>query len=532
MSRRGFSGFINSVAREVARAERANQREATRQRVALARELRNEARLTKLRERQEKQDYLHSRAEEAQQLTQEIRDRELAISCLLSAASKKAAPIFVPASKTFYSAPLPQFGRIVKPELDDFPPEPLSFFSKIFPGANKRHQTRKSEAHSRFEEALADYNKKLALHASRVEQFRSEQLEARNSIDRHNEEVQALTERLAERDHDTIVCLYQRTLEESFEQEIDAVAVEVGYAPDSRHLVVDLELPDISIIPEEIQFRYNKGADQVQSTLRPAGKRRALYANLLCQIALKSVATVLRAEPKGAIDCLTLNGMIDAIDPGTGQQIRACLLSVRVTSDAFSKLVLEQVQPEECLRGLKASVSRAPEEFLPVKPFVELDMFDSRFIATTEVLSSLEQRPNLMDLTPSEFEGLITQLFATMGLDTRQTRASRDGGVDCVAFDSRPIFGGKVVIQAKRYKNTVGVSAVRDLFGTVQNEGASKGILVTTSGYGKAAFEFAKGKPLELLDGPNLLHLLSEHAKLDARIIMPDDWIDQSNSGD
>src|SRR5579872_3536078 len=96
-----------------------------------------------------------------------------------------------------------------------------------------------------------------------------------------------------------------------------------------------------------------------------------------------------------------------------------------------------------------------------------------------------------MELTPAEFESLITNLFGKMGLETRLTQASRDGGVDCVAYDSRPIFGGKVVIQAKRYKHTVGVSAVRDLFGTLQNEGASKGILVTTSGYGKAAFDFA-----------------------------------------
>src|SRR3984893_15001631 len=75
-------------------------------------------------------------------------------------------------------------------------------------------------------------------------------------------------------------------------------------------------------------------------------------------------------------------------------------------------------------------------------------------------------------------------------------------------------------------KNTVGVSAVRDLFGTVQNEGASKGIFVTTSGYGKAAFDFAKGKPLELLDGGNLLHLLAEHASIEARIVMPEGWVD------
>ena len=35
---------------------------------------------------------------------------------------------------------------------------------------------------------------------------------------------------------------------------------------------------------------------------------------------------------------------------------------------------------------------------------------------------------------------------------------------------------GKTVIQAKRYVNTVDVSAVRDLYGTVHNEGASRGI--------------------------------------------------------
>ena len=143
-------------------------------------------------------------------------------------------------------------------------------------------------------------------------------------------------------------------------------------------------------------------------------------------------------------------------------------------------------------------------------------MVDPRFIQDSDVLGDLDDRPNLMELNPKEFEALISNLFEKMGLDTRQTQASRDGGVDGVAWDHRPIFGGKVIIQAKRYKNTVGVSAVRDLFGTMQNEGASKGILVTTSGYGKSSFAFAEGKPLELLSGSNLLYLLAEHADIDA----------------
>jgi restriction system protein len=161
-----------------------------------------------------------------------------------------------------------------------------------------------------------------------------------------------------------------------------------------------------------------------------------------------------------------------------------------------------------------------------VKPVLEFSMADARFVTATDAISTMDDRPNLMELTPTEFETLIQNLFTSMGLEAKQTRASRDGGVDCVAYDTRPIFGGKVVIQAKRYKNTVGVSAVRDLFGTLQNEGASKGILVTTSGYGAASFDFANNKPIELIEGANLLYLLEEHCGLKARIEPPEEWQD------
>jgi restriction system protein len=195
--------------------------------------------------------------------------------------------------------------------------------------------------------------------------------------------------------------------------------------------------------------------------------------------------------------------MLNSIDSSTGQPVHPCVISVRAVRDAFSALDLANVDPIACLKHLSATVSRNPAELVPVRPVLEFSTVDPRFVAEADVLSELDQRPNLLELSPNEFESLIQNLFTKMGLDTKQTRPSRDGGVDCVAYDSRAVLEGKVVIQAKRYKNTVGVSAVRDLFGTVMNEGASKGILVTTSGYGKSAFEFANDKPLELLDRPS-----------------------------
>ena len=123
-----------------------------------------------------------------------------------------------------------------------------------------------------------------------------------------------------------------------------------------------------------------------------------------------------------------------------------------------------------------------------------------------------------MDLNPFEFENLVSNLFGKMGLDAKLTRSSKDGGVDAVAFDTRAIIGGKIVIQAKRHKHPVGVAAVRELYGTMLNEGANKGILVTTSGYGPDAYEFVKDKPIELVEGRGLLYLL-EQSGIKARII-------------
>ena len=114
-----------------------------------------------------------------------------------------------------------------------------------------------------------------------------------------------------------------------------------------------------------------------------------------------------------------------------------------------------------------------------------------------------------------DFEHLIREVFekefSSGGGEVKVTQATRDGGVDAIAFDPDPIRGGKIVIQAKRYTNTVSVAAVRDLYGTVMNEGANKGILVTTSDYGPDAYAFANGKPLTLLNGSNLLHMLERH---------------------
>lgn len=135
------------------------------------------------------------------------------------------------------------------------------------------------------------------------------------------------------------------------------------------------------------------------------------------------------------------------------------------------------------------------------------------------LLSVSVDAPNLVDqkddkrIIKEKVRGRLGNRSERNGVEVKVTRASRDRGVDAIMLDPDPLRGGKYVLQAKRYTRPVDVAAVRDLYGTVVNEGPNRGILVTTSSYGPDAYDFAKDKPLSLVDGPNLIAMLQKHGR-------------------
>jgi restriction system protein len=202
------------------------------------------------------------------------------------------------------------------------------------------------------------------------------------------------------------------------------------------------------------------------------------------------------------------------IDPLTGQKIQPHLITLRATREKFTTLIIDEPKfnPVECVRRyFFADISPHPDELIPVEPVMPFSMADPRIIDPIDVISDIDKRPNLLELTAKEFEAFIQNLFTKMGFDTKLYQASGDGGIDCVAYDPHPVTGGKFIVQAKLYTRTVQPTHVRDLWGTVQHEGATKGIMITTSGYGPDSYKFAGGKPLNLIDGSGLLALCQQY---------------------
>lgn len=291
--------------------------------------------------------------------------------------------------------------------------------------------------------------------------------------------------------------------------------------PESSLLAVEWYLPPVELIPENKVFRHIKTRKVVEATPRPLPEIRQIYQRVIAQIALRALREVFDADLYGLITTIVFNGRVHAVDPVTGQRIQPHLITLRATREQFAALVLDEpkFKPVECIRRhFFADVSPHPDELIPVEPVMPFDMADPRAVDPVDVISSVDKCPNLLELKPKEFEAFIQNLFTKMGFDTQLFRASGDGGVDCVAYDPHPISGGKFLIQAKLYTKTVEPTHVRDLWGTVQHEEATKGIMITTSDYGPDSFKFANGKPLNLIDGHGLLALCHQH-DIPARIL-------------
>ncbi len=110
-----------------------------------------------------------------------------------------------------------------------------------------------------------------------------------------------------------------------------------------------------------------------------------------------------------------------------------------------------------------------------------------------DIFASITENPsNIFQMSPRKFEEMVAELLQRKGFETKITPPSKDGGRDVLAW-SKTVAGRLLfLVECKKYspQRPVGVSVVRALYGTVEEEKASKGLIVTSSYFTKGAIQF------------------------------------------
>jgi restriction system protein len=113
---------------------------------------------------------------------------------------------------------------------------------------------------------------------------------------------------------------------------------------------------------------------------------------------------------------------------------------------------------------------------------------------------------SLRNTSWKDFEFLVAEAYRRHGYQVEYSLdRGADGGVDLVLRQ-----GGRTsLVQCKQWKVfSIGAPIIREMFGLMTAEGGDEAIIVTSGNFTREAKLFAEGKPIQLVDGPQLLALV------------------------
>ncbi|QLY82286.1 restriction endonuclease [Clostridium intestinale] len=108
------------------------------------------------------------------------------------------------------------------------------------------------------------------------------------------------------------------------------------------------------------------------------------------------------------------------------------------------------------------------------------------------------------NMTGEEFEEFLQVAFKNMGYKTMLTPITGDYGADLLVKKN----GVKTVIQAKRWKSTVGVEAVQQVVASMRYYKATDAMVITNNYYSQNAINLAKANNVRLWDRGDVIKLI------------------------
>ncbi|MBQ1076078.1 restriction endonuclease [Micromonospora sp. C31] len=490
----------------------------------LERQQRATAAAAKAADRAKRDQHIADQKRETELRTAEVETRARQLQAILTSGLRHTARIDLtslkrqPSPQPFNPGDLAAVAAL--PAWGQFEPPQPGMVSRLL-GGQSRYQQQLSHARAAHQQAMqawqvADADRRRRLDAARSnhdERVRQHLAE----VEEHNRHVEQLITSYRARDRKTVESVLGLTLNQVPLPDDFPRRAEITFSPQQAQIVVRMQLPGREAVPTVRGYKYVQTRDEIQPVPRPTKETSELYRSLVAQVALLTLHNLFEADPQLA--SIGFNGHVDAINPGTGQREYPCLISLNVERELFAQLVLAQVRPEVCLRHLNALVSPHPYELEPITPILDFDLTKFSFVDGLDAVSTLDSRPDLMKMSPTEFEHLVRQIFEAMGVESWTTEQNYDDGVDAVVVNRSALLGRLSIVQAKRYKDAVGVSHIRELAGAIEEKKAGHGILVTTSWFTPRSWQKARehGR-IELIDGNRLTYLIKEHLGKDVLI--------------
>lgn len=190
--------------------------------------------------------------------------------------------------------------------------------------------------------------------------------------------------------------------------------------------------------------------------------------------------------------------------------LAVCPWWVSVAVSAFTYCTLQFIIPSITLSSpVLAGIPKLGPMFAPWVALLLLlpapvSLFNS--IRKKRLLDKQKDIESIRSLSWKQFEVLVGEAFRRQGYTVLENEgAGPDGGVDLWLRKD----GNRYLVQCKQWKTLkVGVKVVREMYGLVAAHKAAGAIIITSGLFTQEAKAFARDKPLDLVEGQQLVGMI------------------------
>lgn len=452
-------------------------------------------------DKQQKEDYINKRYEEAKNSTLNIDKQIKELSNIINYEMDNYKIISIEEfiKKDIHTLQLPKSLLLKNKE----PNKPIIRKANLFEKVLKNHKYNYSMY---VDEIESKYNNEYKIYEDK-EYKRKKQLE--NLIKAHelqvNEIINIKKQLYSNGDVSTITG-YKEELLSKLKYPFDFKKnITTGYSKETKTLVIDYLLPKENIVPNVQKYEYIQKGDKIKAKLRKEKDIRSIYNEVVFSIVIRTINEVFKFDKPNNIDNVVFNGYIEDIDLATGQDIKPYIISVTIDKENFKNIDITKINKLKCLKEImQARVNiNSNLEFKYINPICKCHDFNKSIVNNDSI--------NLLDVDPYEFEDLVTILFRKMGYNAVTTNKSNDGGIDCEFHYEDPLVSGKIIGQVKKYKNNIDIPKLREFECVLRNSDAMKGIFISTSNFSPQCKVFAASNNIQLINGNELIDLFNKH---------------------
>lgn len=355
----GLEGFLrnaNRLSKQIERQNRARQKELERvQRQAERGRITIEKEKIRLMQEDIIRDIEEKNLEISQQVEflKKILEHTLSVDDTISFESLKVKEEYPP-----FSPPINLIKKYYPPSKTNFTVNPLNWFTRLIPGAEKRYGRKVREAEEKYNDAVKKSKKQEAERNAELEKLKKEYEEKKTvfllDAQKHNQEVEKMRELYSKGDPDAILYYNELVLERSDYPDDFTHEFAVAYDIQEKTLRIEYKFPSVSIIPTFKELKYIKKDNQLKEIPRKDTEISNLYQDIIIAITLRSLHEIFEADQGSHISSIEFEGHSDLIDKATGQKIK---LFLTTTKETFNKINLALIDRMKCFKEIGGKLS-------------------------------------------------------------------------------------------------------------------------------------------------------------------------------